>query len=165
MGEGGFIVECRCFFPLQPICFLETLSFNKSLIRRITHNPPATARWLQLEQAHAHARPPHFYPPSALGRRLEFTHSKPSPQPNNSTQHPPPLFFRQRQSQKQRRKRSLWWIGSDRQQATHLSRVFRSAPSPPTPTSTEGYRLFKVIISFAKSLSRTQLLWAIGEKN
>lgn len=49
------------FFPLEPICFLEMLlSFNKSLIRRITRNPPAAARWLQLKQAHARARPPHF---------------------------------------------------------------------------------------------------------
>lgn len=59
--EGELQLRAGAFFPLEPICFLEMLlSFNKSLIRRITRNPPAAAHWLQLKQAHARARPPHF---------------------------------------------------------------------------------------------------------
>lgn len=153
--EKGVKAERRLFFPLKPIWFLEMLlSFNKSLIRRITHNPPAAARWLQLKKA----CPVHFYPTSTFGRHLEFTHFKPSPQPNNSIT-PPSVRDKARSKALRGACDELAQIVRKRLVCLGYLEVFLFP-------LTEWYQLFKVIISFTKSLSRIQLLWEIwGEGN
>lgn len=157
--RGNYSWEQALFSLLEPICFLEMLlSFNKSLIRRITRNPPAAARWLQLKQAPSSLfiLRPHsadvWSSPTLNHHRSPITQQK----------SPSPLFFSARDKARSKdasgARDELAQIVSKRLVCLGYLGVFFFP-------LTEEYRLFKVIISFTKSLSRIQLLWAIWGKN
>lgn len=100
--EGELQLRAGAFFPLEPICFLEMLlSFNKSLIRRITRNPPAAARWLQLKQAPSSLFILRPHSADVWSSPTLNHHRSPITQQKFSS---PLFFFSPRQSQKQRRK-------------------------------------------------------------
>lgn len=135
--SGNYSGEQGLFFPART-----NMLFGNVVILQQKLNPPhyarptRSSRLAASKQARALLA---FYPLSTLGRRLEFTHFKPSPQPNNSTQHPappPPSFFSARDKARGKDARGardeLAQIVSKRLVCLgYLEVVF---PSPPPPS-------------------------------
>lgn len=91
MGGGGITVESRRFFSARTNMLFGNVVILQQKLNPSHYAQPTRSSPLAAAETSALLT---FYPPSTLGRRLEFTHFKPSPQPNNSTEIPlPPFFF------------------------------------------------------------------------